>query len=65
MALVVLGSALVGDGVAVLRGDLRGLPEVLLGRGLAAEVILGLGRHEVLGGDRGQADARLLDGLLP
>jgi hypothetical protein len=50
--------------VAVLRGDLGGFLEVLLGGGLAAEEVLGLGRHEVLGGDRGQADAGFFDGVL-
>ena len=57
MPLVVLGSALVGDRVAVLGGDRPGRGEALLVGRAAEEELLGLGGHEMLGADRGQAEA--------
>ena len=64
MALEVLGAALVGGGVAVFGGDRRGVFEGVLAGGAAAQEVLGLGRDEVLGADRGQADARLVNGAV-
>src|SRR5580704_16119992 len=59
VALEVLGAALVGGGVAVLGGDFCGFLEGVVVGGAAAQVVLGLGRDEVVGADRGQAEAGL------
>src|ERR1700722_2882601 len=64
VALEVLGAALVGGGVAVLGGDFRGFGGGVLAGGTAAQVVLGLGGDEVLGADRGQAEARFFYGVV-
>ena len=63
MALVVPGSALVGGRLTVLGGDRPGRREALVIGGPAAEVLLRLDRHEVLGPHGGQADAHLVNDL--
>src|ERR1700722_7881074 len=62
--LVISRPALVGDRLAVLGGELAGPGEGLLGRGGAAQEILGLPRRKVPGAHRGQANPGVLDGGL-
>src|SRR5262252_5963367 len=57
MPLVVGRAALVGDGPAVLSGDLTGPGEALVGGGRAAQELLGLRRRELARADRGEPDS--------
>src|SRR6185312_1440022 len=63
--LVVGRAALVGHRVAVLGSDLAGPGEAVLGGRGAAQELLGLGRGEVLGADRGEPDPGLGDAAGP
>src|SRR6266487_1980776 len=56
MPLVVGRATLIGDGAAVLGGDLTGPGEALVGGGRAAQELLGLRRRELARADRGEPD---------